>query len=339
MKGLAMLLDVLRPEDMPADDADSWRRLNRAISAGQSIFDIEIHKDSAAKAWLRECVFRTNKGTDRTRKVWLPDDEELGNIAQFKYSLNAALSREIPASDVTIDAAKQKALRKEVNQFLSRNANKGLVTIALRFEEHLDVIRRKPVQIARVMNADALWPLIPRDFVSADGARVVTPLTSRAQLTAHGESIVNCLAGRTRETYLRKGKHGRLFIVGILDATTRRPCSTAEISARFGSERLGYKLEVRQHTAKRNFRPSQQCSKALTEVLAYCRTPEVSNHLERGWKSIAARRELKARQIKEHLDALPLQALKQTISESEVSSLLQRVRTRLGIEADLENSH
>ena len=249
MKGLAMLLDVLRPEDMPSDDAESWRRLNRASSVGQSILGKVIHEDSAAKTWLRECVFRTNRGTDRTKMVWLPDDEELGNIAQFKYSLTAALNREIPASDVTVDAAKQKALRREVHRFLLRNANKGLVTFALRFEEHLDALRREPVEIARVLNADALWPLIPRDFVSADGTRVVTPLTSRAQLTAHGESIVNCLAGGTRERYLRKGKNGRLFILGILDAKTRRPCSTAEISASFGSERLCYKLEVKQHTA------------------------------------------------------------------------------------------
>ena len=183
--------------------------------------------------------------------------------------------------------------------------------------------------VSSIARSKAMWPLMPCDYRSKDGTRVVRALTSKSQLQAHGSLLSNCLNGVWVNRYLIKGREGRFFIVGILDAETGRPCSTAEIVASVSRERLGYKLSVRQHTAKQNTKPSPRCAKALKEVLEHCRTPVVRGHIAHGWRLIDEHRALKKRRIKEQLDSLATTAMQRAIGEQEYQGLLRRVRDRL----------
>jgi hypothetical protein len=90
-----------------------------------------------------------------------------------------------------------------------------------------------------------MWPLIPADFVSSDGARLVRPLGTLGELTAHGAALANCLGWGYATRYLCKSSQGTTFIVGLFDAATGAdPENPRELSMRvrgqlFGPYRIG----------------------------------------------------------------------------------------------------
>ena len=173
MKELATLLNALRPEDLPGEDSESWSRFDRTVAIGQDIFGKPIWQCAAGLEWLKECVYRINRGTDRTEALWLPDRDTVKNIGHFRDRLAASLRRDILAVDAETEGALNDAIDDVVGECLCQSANKGLGNIAARFDEEFDRIRQERDQALRVASIDAMWPLIPADYVSRDGSRII----------------------------------------------------------------------------------------------------------------------------------------------------------------------
>ena len=326
MKELATLLNALRPEDLPGEGSESWSRFDRTVGIGQDIFGRPLWQFAAGLEWLKECVYRINRGTDRTEARWLPGRDTVQNIGHFRDRLAASLRRDIVAVDAETEGALNNAIDSAVSEFLCQSANKGLGYIAARIDEEFDRIRQERDQAVRVASIDAMWPLIPADYVSKDGSRAVKPLTTRSQLSSHGSKLANCLGGTFTFRYLRKGQRGTVFIVGLFEADTGIPRSTAEIAIRFGRERLNHDFVVKQHTAFENRKPSLQCIGAMEELIQYCRTPEVRKHLEKGWLLIAEAKRLHRRQVRKQIDSAVTAALQQALKEGEYDDLLASAR-------------
>jgi hypothetical protein len=174
-----------------------------------------------------------------------------------------------------------------------------------------------------------MWPLIPADFVSSDGARLVRPLGTLGELTAHGAALANCLGWGYATRYLCKSSQGTTFIVGLFDAATGAPCSTAEIALRLYTATHTYDLAVVQHTAGNNAKPSPGCIEAVAELLRHCRGAEVRRHLEEGWWILSTRSGQRGRRTREvEGQATARMALRQCLGEETYDALLAEVLRR-----------
>ena len=170
-----------------------------------------------------------------------------------------------------------------------------------------------------------MLPLIPGDFVSSDGSRLIRSLTTREQLFSHGFTLGNCLSKGYAFVYLHKGSGGTTFIVGVFENGTEKPLSTAEIAVKRYPEILTYDLVVRQHTAKLNSQPSASCTLAIEELMTYCRTPDIRRRLEHAWQLIRHGARLYRRDGKIEIDSTMRTALMRTLGDDVYECLFARI--------------
>jgi hypothetical protein len=328
---LAVLLNALRPEDVPTDAAEDWDLFDEAVSIGRRLFRKPVWQSAPALQWLRDCVYHERRGGEAVRTRWLPDKEALGEINRFRDALAESLRHDAGGS--TAASAQPLLLAGEVviDRFFSRSAHRGgLGKIAADYQKSLTDLRRKLREVqaraSRVALGTEMWPLIPADFVSSDGTRVVRPLITYEALTNHGTALANCLGRSYAFRYLRQGAQGTTFVLGLFDAATGSPCSTAEVVVKRYAETHSYGLIIAQHTAKENADPSPACIQAMDELLRCCREGDVRRHLEQGWRLLSARR---SRRIRHHNQAEDLvtvrMALRQCLGDQTYDELLEEL--------------
>ena len=277
--GLAQALNALRPEDVPGDEADTWREFNHMVAVGQRLFCRPIWDSAAGLEWLKECVSRANRGTKRELERWLPSWAEVTSIVRFRNALTKSLKRDLADVDPRPVGNVADAVVEAVDWLFLKKADGELGEAAMLFSDELDRIDRASA-IRKIALGTVMMPLIPGDFVSADGARRIRPLITDIQLRLHGHKVRNCLRYRSATRAIRSGAIGTVFIVGILDANTSIALSTAELRVTSNAKSHAYRVTVKQHTGKANRQPSKRCLNAIRELLRHCQTDEVREHLQ-----------------------------------------------------------
>lgn len=327
----ALLLNALRPEDIPADTTEAWDQFNQTVVIGQRLFHKPPWQSEDGLEWLRACVHQTQRGSAAGRLRWLPDPATLREIERFRDALTASLRRDAGGATQARAQSLSLACEDVIDQFLSRSARRGLGKITADYQGALADLRRRlrEARPSRVASGEEMWPLIPADFVSSDGARLVRPLGTLGELTAHGAALANCLGWGYATRYLYKSSQGTTFIVGLFDAATGVPCSTAEIALRRYPATHTYDLAVVQHSAENNAKPSPGCIQAVAELLRHCRSAEVRRHLEQGWWILATRSGQRGRRTREvEGQATARMALRQCLGEETYDALLAEVLRR-----------
>lgn len=316
--GLALTLNALRPQDVPGDDADEWSRFNRSVVIGQRLFCERIWESDAALEWLRECASRAQRGTERARKLWLPDWSQLPGIIRFRDALSASVAHQVPnsASNEIVEA---------VDWTMLKLAKSGLANTASEFEEALAKIRIAS-KAGQIVAGAIMLPLIPEDYVTTQGDRLVRPLTTAHELRSHGIKLRNCLRNRYTDDALRKGATGRLFIIGTFDPGTKKALSTVEIKVAPTREKLTHRFIITQHTAMANRKPSPPCRQAIQELLQFCQTAKIQKYLADNWRRINNAQSGGLRSMDHEESVEVTRALKQVMGEDVYRDLVDRIR-------------
>jgi hypothetical protein len=286
-KGLALALNALHPQDLPGDSPAEWSEFNRIVATGLRLFVRPIWESSAGLEWLRECVRRAKRKDRQALERWLPKWNELARIDHLRNALSEILHRESADTMRRSPDGAGTSIADALDAAVLSMARRGLSDVASMFSDELEKTRRKDSTTRQILFGDALMPLIPEDFVSSDGATRVTSLTTDRQLRTHGRRMRNCLRSSSARQVARQATVGTLFIVGLYDAQSGRPLSTAEIKVIPNRETGTYRLVTKQHTAMANRPPSRRCHYALGEFLHYCHTDDVRDHLKTGWRKLA----------------------------------------------------
>ena len=287
IRTLALLLDALRPDDVPGSDPSQWRGFKSAFWVASDLFHEPVQHSPAARKWLRDCVGQLRRGSPEVRARWLPSTDAVDRIRRFRAVLTETLRRDVGAGNVAAEQAVSAHLARAVDRLLADLAPRGLTDTAAAFEAERERAGRGMITdrgTRRIASGRMLLPLIPRDFVAWDGTRVIRALTTEAELAHHGKALDICLGGQQRFQYLALCSRGTRFIVGIFDAATGAPLSTADIALDKFTATGAYLLKLNQHTGRGNSEPSLACQHAVAELLDYCHGLEVRRHLGHGWR-------------------------------------------------------
>lgn len=282
IRALAQLLHALRPEDSPGEDASRWQRFEAAVAAGSQLFHEPMLRSTAARCWLHACVGKLRRGSRATRARWLSNADALNRIQRFRAILSETLRRDAGAVHVDAEQAVSGFLAQAVDRLLADLAPQGLADTATTFEAERARTAQGVVTPQETRHIASGRMLLPHDFVSSDGSRVVRSLTTERQLAEHGKTLDICFGGSQRFNYLVLCRHGWRFVVGVFEAATGAPVSTADIVMRIVSDAGAGEPVLKQHTARENQEPSPPCRRAVAELLEHCRSPAVQRHLEQG---------------------------------------------------------
>lgn len=306
IRTLALLLDALRPDDLPGHQPSTWQDFDTAVAVGKQLFQKPVQHSAAARWWLRECMRQLQRGSPAARARWLPSTDAGSAIRRFRETLTRALRREAVGATTNGSQAISALAERAVDQLFADLAPRGLVDVAATFEaEHARAARGIiiPRDTQGIVSGQMLLPLLPRDFVSADKNRIIRALTTEAELAKHGEALGICLAGIERFNYFTSCRYGKRFVVGIFEATTGAPVSTADIVLELADGTGGYLLKLKQHTARGNSRPSPVCKRAVAELLEYCRGPEICRHLRDGMRLFRQGKATQMARFRDQMDA------------------------------------
>jgi hypothetical protein len=301
-----LLLDALRPGDLPGAEPSTWSDFDAAVGVGGQVFHEALSCSSAARGWLRNCVGQLRRGSPAARARWLPDADAVERIGRFRALLTETLRHDVGAASVDAAQAVSRFLPLAVDRLLADLAPHGLAEVAAAFETERARTHRGIVSVRenqRIALGRMLLPLLPRDFISSDGSRVIRALTTEAQLAEHGRALGICLAGVQRYYYLAACRHGQRFIVGIFEAATGAPLSTVDIVIRRDAKTNIDEPMVAQHTARENQEPSPTCLRAVAELLRHCRRPEVITHLQQGRRLLRRDGRTQMTRLREQADA------------------------------------
>lgn len=311
IRALALLLNALRPADLPAAEPSTWNDFDAAVGVGGQVFHEALSCSSAARGWLRDCVGQLRRGSPTARARWLPDADAVEGIRRFRALLTETLRHDAGAASVDAAQAVSRFLPLAVDRLLVELAPRGLADVVTAFETERARAHRGIGSVRenrRIALGRMLLPLLPRDFVSSDGSRVIRGLTTEAQLAEHGRDLGICLAGVQRHHYLAACRHGQRFIVGIFEAVTGAPLSTVDIVIRRDPKTGIDEPMVAQHTARENQEPSPTCRRAVAELLRHCCRPEVIAHLQQGRRLLRRDGRTQMTRLREQTDAATLAA-------------------------------
>lgn len=291
---LVRLLDRIRPEDLPGEDADAWMRFNRCVDLAERIFRRPILSSFASASWLREAArdrFRVGAGVSHGQDlpaVAVTEIETLREQLIATLTGHAALACRAPGSEPRLAAAAV------ADRYLGAMRSARLAVAAGTFvREHARLLGEsaRKAREARVAAGLAYWPLMPADLPAANGACRVVALTTRNALVRLGARMSLCIdAGAELESRAAACERARLFLVAVVDAGSGVPRSVAEFRLRQPVRGGDLEPELVQHRGHGNSMPPFACDRALQELMAHVRTPAVQDHLHAG-RSLAQRRD------------------------------------------------
>jgi hypothetical protein len=239
--------------------------------------------------WLRQAARHRFRRFDEARISRNLPPETLSLIDEFRTALVRHLTAAIGSESADEEMECRIAAAAVCDNHLIRFQPSRLATMARAFALEYAAEREALEAARRLANGTLFWPMIPRDFLTADGRRRVTALATRDDLRQEGILQDLCLSGGGELAHMaRSCAAGCVYLLSIRDAQSGTPLSTAEVRTRVADrgERIG--LSIQQHRAKSNARPSSACVAALREVLQWADGQEVQDHLATGrrmaWK-------------------------------------------------------
>ena len=270
MPQLAAILNALIPEDIPGDQQEGWDLLNRVVGVGERLFRRPVWQTAVGLDWTRHAMHALRDGDPEIARRWLPGLAGLNQIDVFRRSLETALRLEL--GPIERGARAQEQISRVVERFLLAAAPRGLESLAGQFQELQARARRQAIERVRRRESRnsrrterGMNPLLPADFRSSDGLRVIRSLTTDKALSEHGTAMNNCLAQyEYRGRYEAHCRNSDRYLLGIFDASTGDPRSTAYMKVSV----LGT-VNVIEHTAANNAEASDVCTAALCGLLDY----------------------------------------------------------------------
>jgi hypothetical protein len=332
VEALVRVLNALPAEFRPGDDTAAWRTFNEHVAFAESVFARRPWTSPLALAWLRQAARRgwTAEAIGETDREAL--QASIALVDELRQSLIEALKAETTAAGIagTHEAALSARAWHGADAYLARIAPKRLVALAQRYRRELAAAQSEHASEIAAARGTGFWPLLPGEFVSSDKSRIVVPLADRQALRTHGRAVVNCLGGSHLEFYAAACGGGQTFILGVLEAPSRRPLSTAEVRATRLTLTGRTGVRVVQHTAAHNEAPGRACREALAEAIALFGSDGGQEHLRRGARVLAARRRGDA-QLRCEFDLLPVRrAVKAAVGEKHFDELAATLRLAAG---------
>jgi len=285
---LVRILDALRPEDRPGDDAMQWKRLSDAVDAAEQIFRRPAWSSPLTLGWLRDAARRGFARLDEARPGRRLAPEAVPQID----ALRQALVRHLVAAASGAGSGDDPELRSAATAVADRRlaALNPARLGAVAHSYALEYAPRRAALEAKLQRTGGwvFWPLLPREIIAAGGTRRVAPLATRADIRSEGIMQQLCIAkGTELEHMVQQCAAGEAYLLSIRDARTGLPRSTAEVRV---VRQLGIgapELRVVQHRARHNAQPSAECEAALREALAWAAGREGRAHLEEGGRAAA----------------------------------------------------
>ncbi len=332
VEALVVVLNALPAEFRPGNDPAAWQAFNDGVAFAESVFARRPWHCPLALAWLRQAARRGWTGAPFTEADRETLQASIAQVDELRQALIAALKddREVAADAADDGAGRSARAWHGADACLAGFAPKRLVALAQRYRRELAVAQGRHASEIAAAHGAGFWPLLPGELVSGDRSRIVVSLADRPALRAHGRAVVNCLGGSHLEYYAAACGRGQTFIVGTLDAASRRPLSTAEV--RITRPTIVGRTEVRvvQHTAAHNAAPSRACRDAVAEAIALFDTAAGQEHLRRGARTLAAQRRGDA-QLRREFDLLPVrQAVIATVGARRFDELAATLRRAAG---------
>jgi len=323
IEALVAVLNALPAEFRPGTDAAAWRAFNDGIVFAESVFSRRPWTSPLALAWLRQAAGRgwTEAAIAETDREAL--QASIAMVDELRQALIEALKAECAADDAAELSARA---WRGADAYLAGITPKRLVALAQRYRRELAVAHGQHASELAVARGAGFWPLLPGEFVSSDRSRIVLSLADRQALRAHGRAVINCLGGTHLEYYAAACGRGQTFILGVLEAQSRRPLSTAEVRATRPTLTGRTKVRVVQHTAAHNDPPGRACRAAVAEAIALFATDGGQEHLRRGARALAAKRHGDVR-LRREFDLLPVcQAVKTAVGGKRFDELVAALR-------------
>jgi hypothetical protein len=339
-RGLVQALDRFAPLERPGNDPASWLRFTDVVGLANRRATAEPSLEPLIQTWVQRA----------TRRGWLGEDANLieswlsaagvRRIGVLRAALVALFDRTIEPSRSGRSQPASPSLGAIVDRQLGAFAPHRLIALAELFEHQLRQASSELSATIGVLEGSSFWPLFPGEFLSSDRSRKLRALVTSQALEMHGQALMTCLSGRFNARYSRACSDGKCFIVAAYDSGSDKPMSAADLRVTPNLAQTGYDLSLVEHSAYGNSLPSLACRTAMTELLAYCRTPAVQKHLVEGARvqtRIHDRFSACARQAAARL--LPIEhALRATLGANLLEAIrLQALRARFPEVAALDD--
>lgn len=285
-QGLARILDALPQEFFPGDDPAQWLKFTKAVALAQKLSNESPWKSAAALAWLRESApYWLYSPADGSTPV-MQGTGLIVSIGRLRKSLEYVLNLEIEERNVALPLNMVSLVTQVVEDLLLSILRKGrLPQVVARFDREVGQAMAEQNLEFRLLLGETTWPLFPGEFISSDGLRRVVTLTEVQSFRVHAQMLKICLW--SKPAYIARCRQGKSFVLAFFDMASGEPQSTADISLIQHVSERRWSLQVIEHTGSSNNPVTDQCARALTEVLDYCNKMEVRRHIDRGQQLIS----------------------------------------------------
>lgn len=252
-------------------------------------------------------------------------------VEKFREDIYIALGASQSARARLSKPATSDHLCQSIDRWLLQRTRKQLAALAERWQEVYSAQRASDADLVAAMRGERYWGILPTPFTSTDGARRVVPLESQRQLTDFGAAMSNCLEASHLKAYHAACLSGTTFVVGVIEAESAMPRSTAEfrVVQPRGGERVV--VELVQHTAMRNSTPSVRCKAVMLELMSHLESDAIQRHIRVGVTAVHAIRRRSISAISDVEKLARQRALRQLLGDTKFEDLLKRCERPAGL--------
>ena len=325
LQQLLETLDAIAPEHRPITP-EHWQLLTEQFKAINTVFGNRGAQRALTGARLRE-VMRQAVGQGHGAAALV--SSEAFQIDQLRDSLNRALiTHLIQAGESTLDVEVRSLISSRLNRYLAKLSWARLLNLSKKWRLAYAAAAQSQGDTIRFLGGNDYWNYVPgaAEFVARNGIAVQC-LSTRLELIHHGRALDNCLAGSHLAFYHDACIEGRVMILALRDAKTRKPRSSAELAIRVPGKNGGIQLQLVQHTGPKNVVPTSDEQAALQSFLEEFATISWQEHAQRGLQALRQRRLLATKDqssIDPVLAVVAGLALQQTLGQERMDKLLQK---------------
>jgi hypothetical protein len=284
-RNLARLLDALPKEFLPGSDPRQWSQFNRAVEVAHNLLHEECWNSVATLAWLRECSSWWREQSEGSNATVGQGRKLVESISRLQKSLQSTLILEVEDRITILPANIVDRVKQVVDDIMVSSLKKGwLPQMAARFNREMGNSTMEEDLVTRFLTGKTIWPLLSSAYTSSDGSRRVVALTDEADFHIQARKLKICVS---RPSYIERCRSGKSFVLAILDTKAGEPQSTAEVRIIQRDSDRDWSLAVAQHTGAENSPVSEECSRAIFEVLTCCNNLESRRHINQGLQLIS----------------------------------------------------
>jgi hypothetical protein len=277
---LLRLLDALCPEHRPGRDPQAWADFDAAIRLAERRFRRKAHTSPLAMAWLQAAA----KGGWAELKHDVESRTEPGIVAAVDLLRNAAVrmfSEQVskgsksPVNSVPV-------ITQTVDRHLLGYGSRRLTELARAFEAAVARERNEQADKMHVLDG-AFWPFLPSERLYG-GRRRIRALASREDLRRHGLALGICLGSSYLDAYAASCARGEAYLVGLFDMVSNAPKSTARFRLLRDIRDGRFRPELMEFTGRENASPSEDCRRALIELIGSAGDAALQQHWNKGFR-------------------------------------------------------